>query len=204
MQRTGEGSFLIFVLILDAHSNIYLNAMETSLEQLKYPVGKWKWPESVTENNIREAIITIADLPSQLIEAVKGLNDQQLDTPYRPEGWTIRQVVHHLADSHMNAYMRFKLALTEDNPIIKPYDQAKWAELEDNKAEPMVSILIITGIHKRWVDIMQHMSAADWVKTLKHPEHNRQLILNMLAMQYAWHSRHHLQHILDCRARNGF
>ncbi|HEX5112684.1 MAG TPA: putative metal-dependent hydrolase [Saprospiraceae bacterium] len=178
--------------------------MELTLDQLKYPVGKWKWPETVTENDIREAIVTIADLPSQLIEAVKGLNDQQLDTPYRPDGWTIRQVVHHLADSHMNAYMRFKLALTEDNPTIKPYDQAKWAELEDNKAEPMVSIMIITGIHKRWVDIMQHMSAEEWFKTLKHPEHNRQLVLNMLAMQYAWHGRHHLMHILKCRERNGF
>ena len=178
--------------------------MEPTLEQLKYPVGKWKWPETVTENEIGEAIVAIADLPSQLIEAVKGLNDQQLDTPYRPEGWSIRQVVHHLADSHMNAYMRFKWALTEDNPTIKPYDQAKWAELADNKAEPMVSLMIITGIHKRWVDIMQHMAASDWDLTLKHPEHNRQLILRMLVMQYAWHGRHHLQHILQCRQSNGF
>ena len=178
--------------------------MEPTLDQIKYPVGKWKWPDTVTEHEIRESIITIADLPIQLIEAVKGLNDEQLDTPYRPEGWTIRQVVHHLADSHMNAYIRFKWALTEDNPVIKPYDQAKWAELEDNKAEPMVSIMIITGIHKRWVDIMQRMTASDWDLTLKHPEHNRQLILRMLVMQYAWHGRHHLQHILQCRQRNGF
>ena len=178
--------------------------MEPTLDQLKYPVGKWKWPEAVTENEIHEAILTIADLPYQLMEAVKGLSDQQLDTPYRPEGWTIRQVVHHLADSHMNAYIRFKLALTEDNPTIKPYDQAKWAELADSKSDPKHSLMIITGIHQRWVDMMEHMAVSDWNKTLKHPEHNRQLILRMLVMQYAWHGRHHLQHILQCREGNGF
>ena len=172
-------------------------------KNLSYPIGQYQ-PQPFSIDQKVEWMADIKFLPLQLENAVLNLDESQLHIPYREGGWTVQQVVHHVADSHMNAYIRFKWALTEDNPTIKPYDQAKWAELEDNKAEPMVSIMIITGIHKRWVDIMQHMSASDWDLTLKHPEHNRQLILRMLVLQYAWHGRHHLQHILQCRQSNGF
>jgi hypothetical protein len=178
--------------------------MEPTLEQLKYPIGSWKWPESVSAEEIKEAIAVIADFPHQMIEAIKGLSDEQLDIQYRPDGWTIRQVVHHTADSHMNAYIRFKWALTEDNPIIKPYDQNQWAELIDSKGDPAISILVLTGIHKRWIDIMENMSASDWDRKLKHPDHSLQLTLRLLARQYHWHCRHHLQHILQLRKRRGF
>ena len=178
--------------------------MEPTLEQLQYPVGKWTWPETVSSEEIKEAIAVIADFPHQMIEAINGLSDEQLDTQYRPDGWMIRQVVHHTADSHMNAYIRFKWALTEDNPIIKPYDQSQWAELIDSKGDPAISILVLTGIHKRWVDIMENMSASDWDRKLKHPDHAVQLTLRLLVRQYQWHCRHHLQHILQLRKRKGF
>ncbi len=178
--------------------------MEPTLEQLQYPVGKWTWPETVSTTEIVEAIRTIRSFPHQMMEAVKGLTKEQLDTPYRPDGWTIRQVVHHVADSHMNAYMRFKLALTEDNPVIKPYDQAKWAELADSQDDPVVSLFILTGIHKRWVDVMDHMSDDDWDRKLKHPEHTMQLTLRMISQQYRWHCNHHLQHILRLKERMGW
>ena len=180
--------------------------MEPSLEQLQYPVGKWKWPahESVTAEQLLVAINTIALFPADMMEAVKDLTDGQLNTPYRADGWTIRQVVHHTADSHMNAYMRFKLALTEDNPTIRPYDQTKWAELIDSKEAPEISLFILTGIHKRWVSLMKNMTASDWARPLKHPDHDVKLTLAMLSQQYKWHSEHHLQHIVQLRKRTGF
>jgi len=180
--------------------------MEPTLEQLQYPVGKWKWPthESVTQDQIRLAINTIAIFPADMMEAVKDLTEDQLNTPYRLDGWTIRQVVHHTADSHMNAYMRFKLALTEDNPIIRPYDQTKWAELIDSKELPEISLFILTGIHKRWVALMKNMSVSDWARPLKHPEHDRQLTLAMISQQYKWHCEHHLQHIIRLKERKGW
>jgi len=178
--------------------------MEPTLEELKYPVGKWTWPDNVTDEEIRDAISTIADFPHQMMEAVKGLTGEQLDTPYRPDGWTIRQVVHHTADSHMNAYIRFKWALTEDNPTLKPYDQAKWAELADSKDDPDFSLLILKGVHHRWVTIMQNMSDAEWDSKLRHPEHTKQLTLRLIAKQYQWHCHHHLQHILRLKIRQGF
>lgn len=178
--------------------------MEPTLEQLQYPIGKFKYPETVSAEDIQEAIKVIRSFPFQMMEAVKGLTDEQLDTPYRPEGWTIRQVVHHTADSHMNAYIRFKLALTEDNPTIRPYKQALWAELADSKDHPDVSLFILTGVHKRWVDIMENMREADWESKLRHPEVERQLTLALFSQQYRWHCRHHLGHVTGLMERMGW
>jgi hypothetical protein len=178
--------------------------MEPTLEQLQYPVGRFEYSPYVTDEQVKEAIGIIASFPFRIMEAVKGLTEQQLDTPYRPDGWTIRQVEHHTADSHMNAYIRFKLALTEENPTIRPYLQAKWAELIDSKEDPQISFFILIGVHQRWVDIMEHMSEEDWNRKLRHPEHELQLNLRMFSQQYKWHCQHHLNHILQLRKREGF
>ncbi|HJW27786.1 MAG TPA: putative metal-dependent hydrolase [Saprospiraceae bacterium] len=178
--------------------------MEPTLEHLKYPVGPWTWPETVSESEIAEGIQIIEAFPDKVARAISGFTNAQLDTPYRPGGWTIRQLVHHLADSHMNAYVRFKLALTEDNPVIKPYDQDKWASLADSLDDPDVSMNILTGMHRRWVNIMNDMSPSDWDRPLRHPEHSIPLNLRKLVAQYRWHCEHHLQHILRLRQREGF
>jgi len=135
--------------------------------------------------------------------AVQGLGPEQLDTRYRPEGWTVRQVVHHVPDSHINAYIRFKLALTEEQPPVKPYDQAAWAELSDSSAPIEVSLQLLAALHSRWVDVLQGMRPSDFGRTLYHPEHGVVTLDRMLAM-YAWHSGHHLAHITSLRERMGW
>lgn len=143
-------------------------------------------------------------LPERLKAAVSGLSDAQLDTPYREGGWTVRQVVHHLADSHANSVIRFKLALTEDWPTIKPYDEAAWAKLPDSKSLPIESSMtFIEGMHERWVALLEAMTEADFERGFVHPEHGRQSLATALAI-YAWHSRHHVAHITGLRARNGW
>ncbi len=170
--------------------------METSLETLQYPVGKHTWPSIVSDQDVHLAIRSIAAFPDKIQHAVERLSKLQLDTPYRPGGWTARQVVHHVADSHMNAYMRFKLALTEDAPTIKPYDQAKWAELADSKLlPPEISLPIIRNIHIRWGLIMENMKPEEWDLTFVHPEYNKVYSLRQVAMLYQWHGAHHLGHI---------
>ena len=154
---------------------------------------------------IRSAHIhTIHVLPELVKKATEGLSDEQLDTPYREGGWTIRQVVHHIADSHANAFMRFKLALTEDWPTIKPYDEAAWAELADSKTLPLAaSLAMIEGIHARWFALLDTMDFDDFHKGFLHPERGRLTLITALAM-YDWHSRHHLAHITSLRKRKGW
>jgi len=143
-------------------------------------------------------------LPARLCAAVAGLNDSQLDTPYRDGGWTLRQVVHHLADSHANSVIRFKLALTEDWPTIKPYDENAWAQLSDSKSLPIDSSLsFISAMHERWVALLESMSEADFERGYVHPERGRQNLLTALGI-YAWHGRHHTAHITALRARNNW
>jgi len=154
---------------------------------------------------IRTANIhTIRMLPERLTAAVAGLSDHQLDTPYREGGWTARQVVHHMADSHANAYVRFKLALTEDWPTIKPYDEAAWAELSDSRWLPIdVSLSFLTALHQRWVALIESLSEDDFRRGYEHPESGRQNLARVLAL-YDWHSRHHTAHITALRARMGW
>ena len=182
----------------------YLSLMEITMEKLQYPVGRFDWSTDISKEDRDKAIEIIEIFPSLLLETVKSLGVTQLDTPYRPEGWTIRQVVHHCADSHMNAYIRFKLALTEDTPTIKPYEQAEWAKLPDSKLDTAVSLDLIRSVHKRWVTIMESMSETDWKRGYVHPEHNKRQSLEKVAEMYGWHCRHHLTHITSLIERMGW
>ena len=174
-------------------------------KDLRYPVGKFVWPESLSSSERKTAIQIVADTPGMIRSAIQGLTDAQLDTPYRPDGWTVRQVVHHVPDSHLNAYTRFKLALTEDNPTIKPYDESAWAELEDGKSRLIeASLGMLDGLHARWVFLLERMKPADFDRRLRHPEHERVITLDMLLAMYAWHGRHHTAHITELRQRSGW
>jgi uncharacterized damage-inducible protein DinB len=164
----------------------------------RYPVGKFD-PANYPSRGDNIAII--AELPAHLAKAVSGLNDEQLDTPYREGGWTLRQTVHHVADSHINSICRFKLALTEDVPTIRPYEESLWAELSDSKMPVDVSLKIIDGLHSRWAAMLEAMSDEDFARRLKHPESGEWTLEKMLAL-YAWHSRHHTAHITTTRERN--
>jgi uncharacterized damage-inducible protein DinB len=174
------------------------------MEDLRYPVGRFQRPQSLDPQQRRAAIETIAEAPTKLRAAVAGLSDAQLDTPYRPDGWTVRQVVHHVPDSHLNAYTRFKLALTEDTPTIKTYNEAAWATLEDSKSTPVAtSLALLDAVHDRWIRILRAMTPSDFSRTLKHPENGIMTLDQMLAL-YEWHSRHHVAHVTGLRARSGW
>jgi len=174
------------------------------MEDLRYPVGRFQRPQSLEPKQRRAAIDTIAEAPTKLRAAVAGLTDAQLDTPYRPEGWTVRQVVHHVPDSHLNAYTRFKLALTEDTPTIKPYNEAAWATLEDSKTTPVAtSLALLDAVHDRWIRILRAMSPSDFSRTLNHPENGIMNLDQMLAL-YEWHSRHHVARVTALRERSGW
>ncbi len=168
---------------------------------LQYPIGKFKWEENLSDERRREMIAQIEETPAKLREAVKGLSAEQVETPYREGGWTVRQVVHHLADSHMNAYIRFKLALTEDEPTIKTYEQERWAETVDARTAPLeVSLALIEALHHRWVMFLKSLSAADFVRKFNHPEMGPLTVEKLLGI-YAWHGRHHVAHIRGLRER---
>ncbi len=174
------------------------------LEVMRFPIGRFAHPSSTNPQLRAEQLQTLRQLPARLREAVAGLRDDQLNTPYRDGGWTLRQVVHHIADSHANSLIRFKLALTEDWPTIKPYDEAAWAELADSRTQPVeVSLQWIEGLHARWVALIESMREADFEKGYLHPTLGRQSLAHALAL-YAWHSRHHTAHITGLRARMGW
>jgi len=174
------------------------------MTDLRYPIGKFTYTGTLTDSQKQDALTEIARTPSNLRSAVKGLGDEQLDTPYRPGGWTVRQVVHHLPDSHLNSYVRFKLALTEDEPTIKPYAEDRWAELADTKATPIeVSLTLLDSLHDRWVRLLRSLTAEDWKRTFRHPEMGVMTLDKTLAL-YAWHGRHHVTHITALRDREGW
>ncbi|MFC3416496.1 YfiT family bacillithiol transferase [Algoriphagus hitonicola] len=176
----------------------------TDIEFLKYPIGKFKLPSPPTEDTLKEAIESIHSLPNLLEQAVISLDDSKLDTPYRPGGWTVRQVVHHLADSHMNAYIRFKLALTEENPTIKPYDESAWAALPDSQLSILPSLEIVKCTHFKWSFLMENMSKQDFNRTYFHPENNNSPKLSEVTHMYSWHGTHHLAHIQHLALRNNW
>lgn len=175
-------------------------------EDFRYPIGKFSWLETVSDSERRKMIEEIAAAPAALRAAAKGLNAPQLETPYRPGGWTVKQVIHHVPDSHFNAYARFKLTLTENEPTIKPYDQAKWAELADTKTVPIeVSLSLLEGVHERWLALLRSMSPSDFKRGFRHPEYDGKLFrLEQVLALYAWHGRHHTAHITSLRQRNGW
>ena len=175
---------------------------EQELEQLKYPIGRFKNPENFTPEFLENCISVIENFPENLRREVINLSDNQLDTPYRENGWTVRQVVHHCADSHINSILRFKLALTEEKPTIKPYFEDRFAELADSKNFPIeASLQILEGTHKRWVAILKSLSDEDLQKTFIHPEHNKEFTLQTNIAIYAWHCNHHLAHITSLKKR---
>jgi hypothetical protein len=175
--------------------SFYLSIMENNHEHLRFPVGRFKLPENVSTSELLEARNIIAQFPQNLENAFKALSPEMLEIPYRPEGWNSRQVIHHCADSHMNALIRFKLALTEEKPTIKPYHQAKWALLSDYQLDPAISMSLLHGIHQRWVVLMESMTEPDWKRSLVHPEYQQEQRLEQTAMLYAWHCAHHLGHV---------
>jgi hypothetical protein len=173
------------------------------LNDLRYPIGRFSQPASSMADIRTAHIQTLRLLPERLKAATTGLDESQLDTPYRENGWTVRQLIHHVADSHANAYIRFKLALTEDWPTIKPYDQAAWAKLADSRMPVGISLDLIAALHGRLVALLESLSDEDFQKGYVHPENGRQSLVQVLAM-YDWHSRHHTAHIANLRSRMGW
>jgi|SRR5579862_801534 uncharacterized damage-inducible protein DinB len=175
----------------------------TLVDDLRYPIGQFKPALTTTSDHRAEHIEVLRELPGSLSDAVGDLEDTQLDTPYREGGWSVRQVVHHVADSHLNCYVRFKLALTEEEPIIKPYDQGAWAALPDSRMPVDISLTLTWALHERWVALLESMTERDFQKKFVHPERGVQDLATTLAL-YDWHSRHHTAHITSLRARMGW
>lgn len=170
----------------------------------RYPVGKYQMPSDVSPAKRTEAIREIAAAPQKIRSAVAGLTDAQLETPYREGGWTVRQVVHHLADSHMNAYIRWRLALTETEPTIKPYEESAWARLEDAAHAPVeVSLKLLESLHERWVRLLESLKPEEFARTFRHPDHGVRSLDWMLFL-YAWHGNHHSAHVTELRKQKGW
>lgn len=170
-----------------------------NLEELKYPVGRFVKPESITKEIIDSAISEIENFPNLVKAEIQNLNENVLQLRYRPEGWTISQVVHHCADSHINSYVRFKLALTENVPAIKPYEESLWAELPDNNLSPFVSLKLLEALHERWVYILKNLSEEDLNKEFIHLEQSERISLKENILIYSWHCQHHLAHIKQAK-----
>jgi uncharacterized damage-inducible protein DinB len=169
----------------------------------RYPIGKFSYSGPMTAEQKQQYLGDVEQTPSQLRTALRGLSDQQLDTPYRDGGWTLRQVAHHVPDSHMNAYIRFKLALTEDDPTIKPYMENLWAELPDSRQPIEVSLGLLDSLHRRWTAVLRSMSDAQWKRTFRHPDLGPMSLEKTLAL-YSWHGRHHVAHVTALREKMGW
>ncbi|MGE5106966.1 MAG: YfiT family bacillithiol transferase [Sphingobacteriales bacterium] len=178
--------------------------MSTETVDLRYPIGNYE-SQPYSEKQKREWLNDLKYFPQLIENAVLNLNEGQLNTPYRSGGWTVHQLVHHVADSHMNAYMRFKLGLTEDNPTIKPYEEKLWAEMADTKNLPInISLTLLHALHARMYEIVSNISEKEFERTVVHPEHGRTMSLWFLLGMYAWHGKHHVAHITSLRERNNW
>lgn len=174
------------------------------MEDAIYPIGKYI-EQPFSDELLKEWLLDIQYLPQHIENALINLDEHQIDTPYREGGWTIRQVVHHVADSHMNAYIRFKLGLSEENPSIKPYDQDAWAEMPDTKNLPVnISVTLLFALHRRWTELLNNMQPNEWERTLFHPEYKKTMTLWYVLGLYSWHSRHHVAQITALRKRMGW
>lgn len=170
----------------------------------RYPIGKYE-PKPFSQEQKVAWLADIKFLPQELELAIQNLDAAQLHTPYREDGWTVQQLVHHVADSHMNAYTRFKLGLTETNPTIRPYDEKAWALLKDNDLVPInVSLTLLHALHERWHAMLQNISDSEWDRNVVHPEQGRQMSLWFLLGLYGWHGKHHKAHITSLRERKGW
>jgi uncharacterized damage-inducible protein DinB len=172
-------------------------------QDLRYPIGRSDTTTPLAPGVRAQRIDAIAAAPAQLRLAVAGLSDDQLDTPYRPGGWTVRQTVHHVADSHMNAFIRFRLGLTEEKPTIKPYDEAAWAELPDMRLPIEVSLPLLEALHERWAHLLRTVPSSSFERSIFHPE-NGPMTLDAMVSMYSWHGRHHTAHITSLRQRQGW
>lgn len=179
------------------------STVQDSAADLRFPIGKFQRPPKLEPDARARAIETVATTPARLRAAVRGLTAEQIETPYRPGGWTVRQVVHHVPDSHLNAYCRFKLALTETEPTIKPYEESLWALLPDVQVPIETSLTLLDAVHERWIAILRGMKPTDFERMLVHPESGRQSLDQVLAL-YAWHGPHHTAHITTLRERMGW
>ncbi|MGB3064458.1 YfiT family bacillithiol transferase [Sphingobacterium thalpophilum] len=176
--------------------------MQHELEKLRYPIGRFAVPDYIDTQLLQDWIKTIANFPTRIKSEVSGLTDTDLEKRYRPDGWTIKQVVHHCADSHMNSFIRFKLALTEDNPTIKLYEEQHWAELADAKSIPIdSSVKLLEGLHERWETLLTNLSNEQLERTFVHPATKRLISLKVNIGLYAWHCNHHLMHIVNAKNR---
>ena len=173
-------------------------------DQLRYPIGKFSAKESYTEEELKNFIDRIDTLPEKIVSAVTGLSDAQLDTPYREGGWSVRQVLHHLPDSHLNAFIRFKWTLTEETPTIKAYDEKLWAETPETKSDPALSLNLLKALHAKWVSLLRALPTEDLKKQFLHPQTNKHVRLDNLMGMYAWHGEHHLAHITSLKERKGW
>jgi len=174
------------------------------MTDLRYPIGKFAYNGPLTQEQKQRYLNDIEQTPANLRTAVNGLSEKQLDTPYRPDGWTVRQVAHHVPDSHLNAYVRTKLALTEEEPTIKPYAEDRWAQLADTQATPVeVSLALLESLHDRWMRLLRSLQPEEWKRSFRHPELGLMSLEKNLAL-YAWHGRHHVTHITSLRERNGW
>jgi len=174
------------------------------MEDIRYPIGKFSPQETYSADDLKAFIARIESLPSKLEAAVKGMSDQQLDTPYRDGGWTVRQVIHHVPDSHVNAYIRTKWTLSEETPLIKAYDEKVWAETPETKLAPDISLNVLKALHAKWVELLKRIPAADLKKEFTHPETKKNVSLERLMHTYAWHGDHHLAHITSLKKRMGW
>ena len=173
-------------------------------DDLRYPIGKFI-PQPFSNTQKEKWLLDIKFLPDDIEHAVLNLDEAQLDTPYREGGWKVKQLVHHVADSHMNAYIRFRLCLTEKNPTIKPYEEAEWAKLKDSEIIPInVSLTLLHCLHQRWYAFIKDLSESDWERTVFHPEHKKEISLWELLGMYSWHGKHHVKHITALRERKGW
>lgn len=171
----------------------------------RYPIGKFVYAGPPSETQRNQFIDEVRQAPAALRAAVQGLSPQQIETPYREAGWTVRQVVHHVPESHMNAYIRFKLALTEDEPTIKPYMEDRWAKLADVQTTPLeISLALLESLHDRWVRVLRLIKPEEWKRTFRHPEMNETQPLEKSLAMYAWHGRHHVAHVTELRKRMGW
>lgn len=179
--------------------------MDDSLEQAMYPIGRFQIPEKYMPEMQDAWIDAIEALPGWLDIVIQNLDEHQLQTPYREGGWTIHQVIHHIADSHMNAFIRLKLALSEDSPTVKPYDEKIWADMPDVETVPVnISITLLHALHRRWGQLLRNMEPEDWERTIYHPEHERYIPVWEMTDQYAWHGRHHMEQVRHLRERNNW
>jgi hypothetical protein len=174
------------------------------MEDVRYPIGKFAPQESYTGQEVAQFITRIESLPAKLESVVNGLTDQQLDTPYRDGGWTLRQVIHHISDSHLNSYIRFKWTLTEDTPLIKAYDEKAWATTAETKLPPDISLTLLRALHVKWTMLLKQLTSEDLAKKFLHPETQKHVPLDRLIHLYAWHGDHHLGHITGLKSRMGW